>query len=585
MHFFRPQRLLLALVVVFCPAATAIQSNAADRGGYTGRSCSEVFAELSIGDSAGSAGQKQNLVNARVCWKGAYERKSETLWGYEVVAKCLSPKHPGQMNISFDSKWKSVVDQLKQGQRFEFCAKITSIGPNVIDLSEAEMISTSVAPLEMEAPKSPPEVMVPSPRSREGAIPSPRRPGRIAGESESSQPMQVQASRAERMKAFISEYLRANENKEIEKVLSFYAESVDYYARGAVSKSYIRKDKETFFSFFRSLNYTLADDLVITDTQNPDIKILTFTFSYQIQTQKKTIAATAKNTWTIANFAGRPTIIAEKQTTSNRRKSSARSQTQTPAQNQDKTRGRPQSELKRSLGAYGFSFLRTGKDDSSRYGFKLTRGGNEVYSSESFLVEPSVEFYNATPYPNCQTAATTLFSGGAHCCSTAVAVTRCDQKEHAFTISLEHTSGIEPLDLDKSGARHMAVRDWSFAYYNANDRLSLSFAVSPAFERLLVHDGTTWRADLPGKYARFYNDLLQQAEKEINQMRGERDADDAMVSLAVTRAYYALMAGRSEAETERVFNKDLPVSWKGVQKKVFSDIKEAVASFNPVENL
>lgn len=68
-------------------------------------------------------------------------------------------------------------------------------------------------------------------------------------------------------------------------------------------------------------------------------------------------------------------------------------------------------------------------------------------------------------------------------------------------------------------------------------------------------------------------------------MRSERDADDAMVSLAVTRAYYALMAGRSEAESERVLSRDLPASWKGVQKKVFKDVKEAVASFNPVEKL
>lgn len=335
MHFFRPQSLLLALVVAFCPAATAIQSIAADRGGYTGQSCSEAFAELSIGDLAGSAGQKQKLVNARVCWKGAYERKSETQSGYAVVAQCLSPKHPGQMNISFDSRWESVADQLKQGQGFEFCAKITSTGSNVIGLSEAELISTSVSPLEMEATESPPEVV----------IPSPRRPGRIVGEKESSQPMQVQASQTERMKSFISEYLRANENKEIEKVLSFYADGVDYYGKGVVSRSYIRKDKETFFNFFRSLAYSLSDDLVIADTNKPDTKILTFTFSYQIETQRKTITGTAKNTWTIANFSNRPIIISEKQTATNRQESSARSQTQAPARNQDKTRGRPQSEL------------------------------------------------------------------------------------------------------------------------------------------------------------------------------------------------------------------------------------------------
>jgi predicted aspartyl protease len=124
---------------------------------------------------------------------------------------------------------------------------------------------------------------------------------------------QSHASQMDAMKSFIYDYLRANENKEMDKVLSFYGDTVDYYSKGMVLRSYIRQDKETYFKFCRKLSYTLADDLRIVNLGDPEKITLTFTYSFLIESSKKNISGTAKNTWEIEKFNSNPKIIAEKQ--------------------------------------------------------------------------------------------------------------------------------------------------------------------------------------------------------------------------------------------------------------------------------
>lgn len=116
------------------------------------------------------------------------------------------------------------------------------------------------------------------------------------------------------MKSFISDYLRANERKELVKVLSFYGDNINYYAKGNVSKNYIKTDKELFFNSWHKLTYTLEDDLQISNSGDSDTITLTFTFSFLIDTSKKHIQGTAKNTWGIEKAKSNPKIITEKQT-------------------------------------------------------------------------------------------------------------------------------------------------------------------------------------------------------------------------------------------------------------------------------
>jgi hypothetical protein len=135
------------------------------------------------------------------------------------------------------------------------------------------------------------------------------------------QPPQERATQLDEMKSFISDYLRANEKKEIDKVLSFYGDTIDYYSNGIVHKSYIKKDKEIYFNSWHKLSYTLDDDLRIIKSGDHETITLTFTFHYFIETSKKDIRGTAKNKWDIENADSNPRIISEKQTLNERKES------------------------------------------------------------------------------------------------------------------------------------------------------------------------------------------------------------------------------------------------------------------------
>jgi hypothetical protein len=125
---------------------------------------------------------------------------------------------------------------------------------------------------------------------------------------------QSRISQTDEMKSFISNYLRANEKKEIDKVLSFYGDTVDYYSKGMVSKDIIREDKRKYFDFYNRLFYTLADDLQKSHVEGSDNITLTFTYSFFIEAAKKNVRGTARNTWIIETYKSNPRIIDEKQT-------------------------------------------------------------------------------------------------------------------------------------------------------------------------------------------------------------------------------------------------------------------------------
>jgi len=116
------------------------------------------------------------------------------------------------------------------------------------------------------------------------------------------------------MKSFISNYLKANEKKDMDKVLSFYGDAVNYYQKGTVSKVTIREDKRKYFDFCNKLSYTLANDLQKVHGEGSDTITLTFTYSFFIEAAKKNVRGTARNKWIIGTYNTNPQIIEENQT-------------------------------------------------------------------------------------------------------------------------------------------------------------------------------------------------------------------------------------------------------------------------------
>jgi hypothetical protein len=262
----------------------------------------------------------------------------------------------------------------------------------------------------------------------------------------------------------------------------------------------------------------------------------------------------------------------------------------TPGQRSSLQSGSPsgKSIIYMPFGAFKFISSKEIRDGRDCYPFQLYKGNLSVYNDDNNVIEPKISTLKFIPDRTCESAITYLFLGGAHCCTTGVLVSICDRQEKAFVIQLAHTDSehIQFVDANKDGIHQMSVLDWTFAYYSANENLGLCFASSPAFRRLLVFEREEWRPDQHGQFAQYYAEQMQKTEDQLKQVRGKSaEYDDEKVALAIEKAYYALMAGNSDIESETILNKDLPYAWQSVRHKVFTDVKNSVLSFEPVKRL
>ncbi|MHC1744911.1 MAG: retroviral-like aspartic protease family protein [Syntrophobacteraceae bacterium] len=240
---------------------------------------------------------------------------------------------------------------------------------------------------------------------------------------------------------------------------------------------------------------------------------------------------------------------------------------------------------KNRFGSFYYTYKKQTPDNV--YTFQLMAGKHQILADESYLQIPPLRVFKDMPSPGCQSAVTSLYSGGAHCCTTAILLTICGGRERAFVVDLS-SSGVEQLqllNLKKDGNHQVSILDLSFAYYSANDDLSLSFASSPIVRRLLIFDGTDWIPDTRGMFPQFYVSLLQKTEKDMKRLRTGLDYEQEHVSFAVMRTFYSIMAGKADNECQAMLVKDLPKSWKIAGSKIYDDIKTAITSYQPVKVL
>lgn len=234
-----------------------------------------------------------------------------------------------------------------------------------------------------------------------------------------------------------------------------------------------------------------------------------------------------------------------------------------------------------------FHYICSKKSQENTYDFQVMAGNRPIFTDESYLTIPKLRVYKDVPLPPCQSAITSIYSGGAHCCTTAIIFTICDEQEKAFSVDLS-SSGVDNLqllDLNKDGNRQISIFDFSFAYYSANDNLFLSFASSPIPRRLLIFDGTKWKPDVRGSFPQFYAVMLQKTENDMRKVRKGSDYEQEQVAFAIMRTFYSIMAGRTDSECQNILTNDLPRSWKAVRSKIYLDIKTAITSYDPVKVL
>lgn len=111
----------------------------------------------------------------------------------------------------------------------------------------------------------------------------------------------------------VEHLLHLTSRKSLDSILYYYADSVNYYARGDVPKDYIRRDLGYYFKNWDQIRCSLEGDIQLIDTARPDIKQVRFQSSYEVENARRSVSGTADNTWKVQRTRTGLKVIDQKQ--------------------------------------------------------------------------------------------------------------------------------------------------------------------------------------------------------------------------------------------------------------------------------
>lgn len=123
----------------------------------------------------------------------------------------------------------------------------------------------------------------------------------------------------ESVHAFILDYFAATSRGDLDQLLNYYGELVDYHDWGRVNQDAIRKDKQEFFTRWPVVENNLLTVIDVLKTESEQEKIIRFISQFQAYAPTKEAATKqsqgkAKNTWRLRSEPDGLKIIVEKQT-------------------------------------------------------------------------------------------------------------------------------------------------------------------------------------------------------------------------------------------------------------------------------
>jgi len=112
----------------------------------------------------------------------------------------------------------------------------------------------------------------------------------------------------------VEHLLHLTGKKALDSILYYYADSVNYYGRGDVDKDYIRRDLNYYFRNWDRIRSSLEGDIQLLDTSRPDVKVVRFQSSYEVENAKRSITGMTDNTWKIQRTRTGLKVVDQKQT-------------------------------------------------------------------------------------------------------------------------------------------------------------------------------------------------------------------------------------------------------------------------------
>ncbi|SPF42908.1 conserved exported hypothetical protein [Syntrophobacter sp. SbD1] len=116
----------------------------------------------------------------------------------------------------------------------------------------------------------------------------------------------------EEISAFVRRLLYLNGTKDLAAVAPFYADKVDYYDRGIVSRDNVLRDLKYYYRNWAQIDTRMDGDVVMTGFE-PEVRIVKFISSFSVKNEKKSIAGKTENIWTIQRINGELRLIDVKQ--------------------------------------------------------------------------------------------------------------------------------------------------------------------------------------------------------------------------------------------------------------------------------
>ena len=107
----------------------------------------------------------------------------------------------------------------------------------------------------------------------------------------------------EEISAFVRRVLYLNGRKDLAAVAPFYADKVDYYDRGIVSRDKVLQDLKYYFRNWAEIDTRLDGDVVMAGFE-PEVRIVKFISSFSVKNAKKSITGKTENIWTIQRING-----------------------------------------------------------------------------------------------------------------------------------------------------------------------------------------------------------------------------------------------------------------------------------------
>lgn len=112
-------------------------------------------------------------------------------------------------------------------------------------------------------------------------------------------PAPVQGVDAQRIHAYIDQYLRDSETSDIAAQTRYFAYPVEYFDHGAVGAAFVKKDVTNYVKRWTERKYVLEEPVTFTASPNEDEIAVEFPITFDVRNQKHAARGRTKNFWTL----------------------------------------------------------------------------------------------------------------------------------------------------------------------------------------------------------------------------------------------------------------------------------------------